>query len=84
MPTAPPFVKHFQWLKRDSYRPMWAKTSRAFLSEHPFCAICGAFAEATDHIVPRARGGTDEWDNLQALCWSCHSRKTRTESNGEG
>jgi diadenosine tetraphosphate (Ap4A) HIT family hydrolase len=28
-----------------------------------------------DHIVPRARGGKDDPDNLQALCYSCNSMK---------
>ena len=28
-----------------------------------------------DHIVPRSRGGTDDPDNLQALCYSCNSMK---------
>jgi ATP adenylyltransferase len=28
-----------------------------------------------DHILPRNRGGTDDPDNLQALCYSCNSMK---------
>jgi ATP adenylyltransferase len=28
-----------------------------------------------DHIVPRARGGKDDPDNLQTLCYSCNSMK---------
>jgi ATP adenylyltransferase len=28
-----------------------------------------------DHIVPRNRGGTDDLDNLQALCYRCNSMK---------
>jgi hypothetical protein len=28
-----------------------------------------------DHILPRARGGTDEPDNLQALRFSCNAAK---------
>lgn len=28
-----------------------------------------------DHIVPLSRGGTNTWDNLQALCLSCNSAK---------
>jgi len=30
-----------------------------------------------DHIVDKRAGGTDSLDNLQTLCVSCHSRKTR-------
>jgi hypothetical protein len=36
------------------------------------CELCGVPADVraleVDHIVPRSRGGTDDPDNLQALC----------------
>ena len=32
-----------------------------------------------DHIVPLSLGGTEELDNLQALCPSCHRKKTDRE-----
>lgn len=35
-----------------------------------------------DHIISKARGGTDDPDNLQALCHSCHSKKTAREDGG--
>ena len=28
-----------------------------------------------DHIIPRKHGGTDDPDNLQALCWLCNANK---------
>lgn len=59
----------------------WRRRSRQFLEAHPYCARCGARATITDHIIPH-RGNSDLfWDesNLQALCWSCHSIKTRQE-----
>ena len=47
------------------------------------CQLCGISAlekalEA-DHIVPRNQGGTDDIDNLQALCFSCNAMKRDTD-----
>ena len=48
-------------LRRDSHR----------------CQYCGK-SEVTltvDHIVPKARGGTETWENLVAACVQCNNRK---------
>ena len=43
------------------------------------CQCCGKMAlEAqltVDHIVPLAKGGSNDISNLQTLCLSCNSRK---------
>lgn len=43
------------------------------------CVGCGRHYEvkdfAIDHIVPRARGGSHELDNLQLLCTNCNGIK---------
>jgi len=43
------------------------------------CELCGIAADVkaleVDHIVPRNQGGTDDIDNLQALCYSCNAMK---------
>ena len=44
------------------------------------CALCGHGPRlddpwVADHITPRARGGTDELDNLQAAHRSCNGRR---------
>lgn len=39
------------------------------------CAYCGEAAGHIDHIVPIARGGTNDWDNLTAACGRCNSSK---------
>ena len=43
------------------------------------CNICNILWNSCfelDHIIPRSIGGTDEQDNLQFLCNSCHKYKT--------
>jgi 5-methylcytosine-specific restriction protein A len=75
------------------YGHRWRKLRKMFLRSHPLCADpFGVHAERgelvaateVDHIVSRARGGTDAWDNLQALCKPCHSRKTAQEDRRWG
>lgn len=36
-------------------------------------------ATEVDHIKPKAKGGTDEMSNLQAINTECHKRKTAAE-----
>lgn len=40
------------------------------------CQYCGATRKLTiDHIIPRSRGGGDDWDNLVVACSSCNIKK---------
>lgn len=39
-------------------------------------------AREVDHVVPKARGGSDADDNLQAICVACHRAKTAVETRG--
>lgn len=73
------------------YNYKWQQASKGFLVKHPLCAEherCGEVAAATevDHIVPHKGDMVLFWDrsNWQALCHSCHSRKTASEDGGWG
>ena len=46
------------------------------------CQQKGRLVVATivDHTKPKAEGGTDDMDNLQAICRPCHVKKTAFES----
>jgi ATP adenylyltransferase len=43
------------------------------------CELCGISNDErvleVDHIIPRNHGGTDDFANLQALCYSCNAMK---------
>lgn len=44
--------------------------------DHHRCVWCGGQENlAVDHIIPRAKGGTNDPRNLQTLCRSCNSSK---------
>jgi len=69
---------------------LWRQTSKEFLKKYPNCFICGAKATIADHITPH-RGNIELFyntDNLQPMCWKCHSKKTLIEndffSKGDG
>ena len=54
---------------------------RLLLAERPLCVHCEArgvvtAAEEIDHVRPLEQGGTNDVDNLQPLCKSCHQTKT--------
>lgn len=39
------------------------------------CAYCGGYGNTVDHIVPRAKGGSNRWDNLITACVKCNAAK---------
>lgn len=56
----------------------WINCREKIIKARPLCEDCRRNPSThVDHITPRSRGGADldPW-NLQALCHSCHSRKT--------
>jgi 5-methylcytosine-specific restriction protein A len=73
---------------RKLYDSRWQRYRRAYLAKHPFCVECkkyGIVTEATevDHVRDHKGDLKLFWDagNHQALCKSCHSRKTIRENS---
>ena len=74
--------------RQRGYNYRWDKLRDRFIRNNPLCRICalqGKVTEAAqvDHIQPHRGDQEKFWDegNLQALCASCHSRKTAQEVN---
>lgn len=68
----------------------WRAVRATFLREHPLCGHCqqrGRVVQAVvaDHVRPLKDGGARfDGANLQALCVSCHNRKTASETTRHG
>ena len=61
------------------YGRSWAKIRAAFLMANPLCEVCRDEGRLTPaalahHKQKLTDGGTNDWNNLQALCQACHSR----------
>jgi 5-methylcytosine-specific restriction protein A len=66
--------------------PQWVAASKRYLKRNPLCVDCGELgaivpARVTDHIEPHKGDVNLFWrrSNWQALCCSCHNRKTARE-----
>lgn len=69
------------WSKASRYSHSHRKLRALLLAQEPMCRACKrASATQADHIVPRYKGGADEFGNLQPLCAPCHAEKTAKES----
>ncbi|BDZ49323.1 HNH endonuclease [Frondihabitans sucicola] len=49
---------------------------RAVLEMYDYtCAYCFKYGNTLDHVLPRARGGTNTWDNVVVACVKCNNKK---------
>lgn len=70
------------------YGSRWRRTAAAAVADHravhgdwcPGHGVPGHLAQdlTGDHIVPKARGGSDERENVAVLCRACNARKHAT------
>ena len=60
------------WMTQDEYRE-FVKINPPECCNHCHCDDCELLT--IDHIVPRVTGGTDDFSNLQWLCFACNSAK---------
>jgi hypothetical protein len=55
--------------------PELLQISRARGQELEWCHYCGLLATTKDHVVPKARGGSNHAINLVPCCYDCNQRK---------
>jgi 5-methylcytosine-specific restriction protein A len=67
------------------YGAAWDKLRKqVMLRDCGLCQTCRkqgrvTIAKAVDHVISKAKGGTDDLANLAAICNPCHNAKTITE-----
>jgi 5-methylcytosine-specific restriction protein A len=66
---------------RKRYGRAWKRIRDKYIKAHLLCEECFKYnrlnpAEEVHHIIPLAKGGTHDDDNLMSLCKACHSRIT--------
>ena len=78
--------KHEQQSRhKRGYGTAWDKLRLRILArDSHLCQVCLAKGRPTpathvDHILAKAKGGTDSESNLRAICRPCHDRKSIAE-----
>ena len=70
------------------YGREWEKLRLLVLARDNYlCQPCAENYKVTpatevDHIIPKNKGGTNDPDNLQSICNSCHVIKTEYDKHG--
>lgn len=76
---------YLYWAERSEKYSILPTRTRTLLSKQKFvCKSCNkkftTFDKLEiDHIIPKAKGGKDTYDNLQVLHITCHQKKTAKE-----
>ena len=71
-----PLVIRLRYVVKVPYHRRTALSRRAvFARDEHRCQYCGAHADSIDHVMPRSRGGGNEWENVAAACRPCNLHK---------
>ena len=68
-------LNEFVYLKRRNL-PLTRKN--IFERDNNACQYCGSVSSqlTIDHIIPKQKGGTDNWENLVTCCKFCNNKKS--------
>jgi CRISPR/Cas system Type II protein with McrA/HNH and RuvC-like nuclease domain len=64
------YIKHFS-------RNLRANRTRIYKRDNHQCVYCGSNKNLTlDHVMPKSRGGSNDWTNLVTSCFKCNLKKS--------
>ena len=73
--TLPAVIKLVKFV-RIPYRHAVPLSRRAlFARDGGRCVYCAAPATSIDHVIPRSRGGSHNWENVVSACHKCNHLK---------
>jgi 5-methylcytosine-specific restriction endonuclease McrA len=62
-------------IPRDTHRRKITRRA-VFARDDWTCQYCGSRSNLTvDHVIPRSKGGSADWENIVACCAPCNRRK---------
>jgi 5-methylcytosine-specific restriction endonuclease McrA len=65
-------------IPRDTHRRKITRRA-VFARDDWTCQYCGSRSNLTvDHVIPRSKGGSSDWENIVASCAPCNRRKGNT------
>ncbi len=72
-----PSVIRLSKFVRVPYKKVMLSRKNILRRDNHRCAYCGRsdLALTIDHIIPKARGGSDTWENLITACTKCNNYK---------
>ncbi len=81
-----PTVIRLRQFVRVPYRELPLSRKNILLRDNNCCQYCGYTGDklSIDHVIPRSRGGRDQWENVTTACLSCNvmkSNRTPEEAN---
>jgi len=63
------YIRHFN-------RVLRANRNRIYKRDNYTCVYCGSERHLTlDHVIPKSRGGKNDWNNLVTSCQKCNLKK---------
>ena len=71
----PLIIKLLKYIKYQT-RTLRANRNRIYKRDNYQCVYCGSNKSLTlDHVIPKSRGGKNEWTNLVTSCFKCNLKK---------
>lgn len=71
----PVIIRLLKYIKFHT-RTLRANRNRIYKRDGNQCVYCGSNKNLTlDHVIPKSRGGKNEWTNLVTSCFKCNLKK---------